>query len=72
MNISDLTENDIGRNVIYTPHHSTPEDPCTEEGVLSSWNSSVIFVRYGRGSTAAGTDPAQLHFSNPYGPRIRP
>jgi hypothetical protein len=63
MKIKDLTENDIGRNVIYTPNHSTSKNPATEPGILSSWNVQVVFVRYGMGSTAAATNPEQLHFA---------
>jgi len=65
MKINDLTENDKGRQVIYTPHHSTPDNPDTEAGVISSWNEKYVFVRYGMGSTAAATDPDQLHFAAP-------
>jgi hypothetical protein len=58
MKLTDLKETDVGRFVIYTAHHGE-----REEGVISSWNDTYIFVRYGRGSTAAATDPNQLEFS---------
>lgn len=62
IDIAKLTDADKGRGVIYTPHHSTPENPDTERGVISSWNDTYIFVRYGPGSTAAATDPEQLEW----------
>ena len=58
MKLVDLKNSDVGRNVIYTAHHGE-----REEGVISSWNDHYVFVRYGRGSTAAATDPDQLEFS---------
>lgn len=60
MKIADLKDTDIGRHVIYTAHHG-----AREEGVISSWNDTYVFVRYGRGSTAAATDPDQLEFAHP-------
>ena len=57
MKISDLKDSDVGRNVTYTAHHGEKE-----HGVISSWNDSYVFVRYGMGSTAAATDPEQLSF----------
>lgn len=61
IDITKLREADKGRFVIYTAHHGE-----REEGVLSSWNDKNIFVRYGRGSTAAATDPEQLTWSVPF------
>lgn len=60
MNISELTDSDKGRHVIYTAHHGE-----RESGVISSWNDRYVFVRYGMGSTAAATDPSQLEFASP-------
>lgn len=57
MKISDLKPDDVGRNVTYTAHHGE-----REHGVISSWNDTYVFVRYGMGSTAAATDPDQLEF----------
>jgi len=59
MQISDLIDSDKGREVIYTAHHG-----ATESGVISSWNETFVFVRYGRGSTAQATDPEQLEFAH--------
>ena len=41
---------DIGRKVVYTGNHNGP----LEEGVITSFNSTAVFVRYGSdyGSTA--------------------
>ena len=60
MNINDLKDSDVGRLAIYTAHHGE-----RQEGTISSWNDTYVFVRYGLGSTAVATDPDQLEFSNP-------
>jgi len=41
MKLIDLTENDIGRRVIYTPSHGDPE-----EGEITGFNKYFVFVRY--------------------------
>ena len=51
------TDADVGRHVIYTPYGDY-ENKKIEEGVITSYNDKVVFVRYGRGSTSAATDPA--------------
>ena len=58
------TKADIGRHVIYTPYGDY-EHKKIEEGVITSFNDKVVFVRYGSGSTSAATDPADLEFSTP-------
>lgn len=58
--ISDLTERDKGRGVLFHHHHG-----ATERGVLSSWNDRWVFCRFsagGEGGTAMACDPRQLTF----------
>jgi len=55
----DPTETDIGRKVIYTPSGDYP-DKVIEEGVLSSFNDSYVFVRFGGNVTAAACLRANL------------
>lgn len=49
------TEADIGRNVIYHGHAGE-----REAGYITSFNDSVVFVRYGMGSTSQATSRDQL------------
>lgn len=59
------TAEDIGRKVIY-------RDWCggnlrgakIEEGVITSFNDSFVFVRYGTGSTSAATSREDLEWSH--------
>lgn len=51
----DPRPGDEGKWVHYKAH-----DGHIENGRVSSWNDSVVFVRYGRGDTAAATDRSQL------------
>ena len=60
LEISELKDSDIGRQVTFVHHHGE-----REFGVLSSWNNKWIFVRFGMGDTAAACDPQQLCWSNP-------
>jgi hypothetical protein len=63
INISKLTENDIGRWVIYTAPNG-----ATENGRIKSWNKHYIFVVYHCADkwnnymdyTAAATRPEDL------------
>lgn len=67
IDISKLTEEDIGRWVIYTDSMGNPE-----KGKLKSWNDSGIFVVYNaadnwygdlwKNYTAAHTRPEDLEF----------
>lgn len=56
----DPTEADIGRQVIYHGHAGE-----RESGVITSYNDSVVFVRYGTGCTSAATDREQLAWAFP-------
>ncbi len=52
------TEADIGRQVIY--HGWAGE---RESGVITSFNDSFVFVRYGMGCTSAATAREQLSWA---------
>lgn len=52
--IEELTPEDKGRRVVYTKRHQK------ELGIISSWTSRVVFVRYTMGGTAAATLPRDL------------
>lgn len=56
--ISKITKADIGRGVVY---YSSGGDK-TEEGVVSSWNDTFIFVRYGDERQAKATNPKDLEW----------
>jgi len=59
IDISKLTESDIGRNVIYRREYCE-----TEVGKLSSWNEHFIFVRF-RGPTGESCFPEDVEFELP-------
>lgn len=44
----------IGRTVIYRDHGRA------EAGTIISWRDGIVFARYSRGATAAGSDPSRL------------
>lgn len=50
----NLSPDDIGRTVIYRDHGRA------EAGTLTSWRNGIVFARYSRGDTAAGSDPSNL------------
>ena len=52
------TEADIGRKVIYKDRSGSK----VEEGTITSFNDHCVFVRYGNGSTSAGTDRKDLEW----------
>lgn len=51
-----LTEDDIGRTVIYRDFGRA------EAGTLTSWKNGTVFARYSQGDTAAGANAADLVF----------
>ncbi|MFA5133072.1 MAG: hypothetical protein WC444_07135 [Candidatus Paceibacterota bacterium] len=57
INIHELTENDKGRLVVYGT------GTFKEEGVLTSWNGTYIFVKYGQDVGSKATRPEDLSFS---------
>lgn len=56
--ISKLTDKDIGRNVLYHREYCTPE-----RGVLTSWNSHFVFVRF-RGPNGESCEPEDVSFEH--------
>lgn len=56
--ISDLTENDVNRKVVYQPK----DYKKVEEGRITSWNNSFIFVDYDNTGRGAATRPEDLNF----------
>jgi hypothetical protein len=56
--IESLTDADKGRKVVYQKWPIMRR----ERGVISSWNESVIFVRYGADLTAKATRPEDLEW----------
>lgn len=64
INIKDLTQEDIGRSVQYTPF-----DDCSpseyEYGHITSFNDTFVFVDYGKNcGRGQGTNPSDLNFIN--------
>lgn len=57
LDLSKLWAGDEGRTVIYQDFGRA------EAGTLSSWNGSVVFVRFHKGDTAAACTPSDLHFA---------
>lgn len=55
--ISNLTENDVNRKVVYNP-----EFGLQQEGRITSWNNSFIFVDYDNTGRGAATRPEDLNF----------
>lgn len=55
-----LTAVDIDRRVIYL---GKPAMWRTDLGLLSSWRDGLVFVRFGRGPTAAACNPRDLRFA---------
>lgn len=56
LDITKLTEADVGRTVIYRDHGRA------EAGTLTSWRRDIVFARYSRGDTAAGARASDLAF----------
>jgi hypothetical protein len=65
----DPTEADIGRSVLYrrSPRHIEPED----RGVITSFNSSYVFVRYGDDFNSRATRREDLDWTSPRPPISR-
>ena len=59
---NNLTDADVGRKVIYTPFELCSKI-LKEEGHITSWNGSFIFVDYGHScGRGIATDPDDLDF----------
>jgi hypothetical protein len=60
--VIDPTEADIGRKVIYTGNRYPGGK--LEEGVITSFNSRAVFVRYGADTGPKGTSRLDLEWVN--------
>lgn len=58
------TEKDIGRVVLYQGGHPDGKD----RGVITSFNASVVFVRYGAKQYSQATDRCALSWEKPAPP----
>jgi hypothetical protein len=56
--ISKLTENDRGREVVFDS-----QGPEMEFGIISSWNKRFIFVKYNGSQQSQATAPGALRWS---------
>lgn len=56
LDVSRLTEADVGKTVIYRDHGRA------EAGTLTSWRGNTVFARYSKGDTAAGAKSEDLVF----------
>lgn len=59
----DPTEEDVGRKVVYRDRSGSK----VEEGVITSFNATFVFVRYGSQTTSAGTRREDLEWVSPCG-----
>lgn len=58
INIKELSiENDVNRKVIYSPEFGEKE-----EGRITSWNDTFIFVDYDNTGRGQATRPSDLEF----------
>jgi hypothetical protein len=73
MTIEELRDSDIGRHVIYRPLHANLSFVNTltglladeEAGVITSWNSEYIFVRYTRSTRDGLMEDTHSKATNP-------
>jgi hypothetical protein len=54
-----LQPSDVGRGVVYVPRHGSRED-----GVITSWNSHFVFVRYRGSETPKATNVLDLEWAS--------
>ncbi len=54
---------DVGRTVVYTGN--TYPGGKLEEGIITSFNNTVVFVRYGADYISKATSPTDLEWSHP-------
>ena len=63
MKIKELTKDDIGRNVVYTPFEGCDSSDI-EYGHITSFNDVNIFVDYGKNcGRGHATNPEDLKFT---------
>lgn len=51
---ADLSCDHVGATVIYRDHGRA------EAGTITSWRDGIVFAKYSRGDTSAGSNPANL------------
>lgn len=61
INIKTLTQEDIGRSVVYKQTNRSDEFEV-EQGVISSFNDTYVFVRYNVCGGGQATNPNDLSF----------
>ena len=59
-----LTQADVGRKAIYRERGDFPGRKV-EEGVITSFNDSVVFVRYGASASSVATSRGDLEWTSP-------
>ena len=59
LNIRTLQPGDVGRRVAYRPLH---DQRHAEEGFITAWNGSFVFVRYGSDEGSRATHPLNLEW----------
>ncbi len=57
--LDELRASDVGRRVTYTPFHGCDADQL-EFGVITSFNGTYVFVRYGSNTGSQATSPGDL------------
>jgi len=67
IDVNQLTEKDVGRNVIYDPAYVAPRLLAVREvGQLTSWNDTFVFVRFnGPGGEACVPEDVRFEFPSP-------
>lgn len=58
ISLEDLRPKHVGKKVVYRPAFAPNAAP--EHGVITSWNDTMIFVRYRPGGGSAATNPRDL------------
>lgn len=59
--IKNLKKEDVERKVIYEPDGNQSFGRI-EEGAITSWNDTFVFVRYGADTISKATRPEDLDF----------
>lgn len=55
IDLSQLTQEDIGRKAVYRDSFTK----APEEGILSSWNDKYVFIRF-KGPNGEACDPSDV------------
>lgn len=60
----EVTKDDIGRAVEYTDPYRDKAHERKQQGIITSFNESYVFVRYGSGDTSQATKRKDLNWYN--------